>query len=303
MQVKSTSIHSLNADKGLNHLEQSLWLFYNRLNNHLFPNVHRSLNIRNFNVDLSEKNWNQTYPKSSPSRKLSDLFWMQLPWDAVRSELEKIHVLDVGCGSGNYYPRLQDFSGNQLASYTGVDISPHENWGTLKEKYAGVQFQTLNSNDIRAAIPQNTNLIVSQSAVEHFEQDLTFFDQLRTFIKQTSKNVIQIHLLPSRACLKLYGFHGVRQYTPRSLSRITESFYEFSYAVVYKLGGSECNRLHWNFIGEPLFTGKPDLRNTETERYEKELRQAISKDNEQPGSDPSFYALVIHSNSRKVIFK
>lgn len=303
MRVKSTSIHSLNADKGLNRLERSLWLFYNRLNNHFFPNVSGSLNIQDFLIDLSDKSWNQTYPKSSPSRKLSDLFWVQLPWNAIQDELGQIHVLDVGCGAGNYYPRLQSFSRHHLTSYTGIDIAYNENWDVLKNKYAEVQFLKLNGNNIRAAIPQNTNLIISQSAVEHFEQDVTFFDQIHTFIKQTSKNVIQVHLLPSSVCLKLYGFHGVRQYTPRSLSLITELFRKFSYALVYGLGGNECNRLHWNFIVEPSFAGEPDLRNTETERYEQELRQAISKDNEQPGSNPSFYALVIHSNSRKVIFK
>ncbi len=303
MQVKSTSIHTLSADKGLNRLEQFLWLFYNRLNNHFLPNASGSLRIQDFIVDLSDKSWNQTYPKSSPSRKLSDLFWMQLPWGVLQAELGQVNVLDVGCGSGNYYPRLQDFSHHRITSYTGIDIAYNENWEVLKKKYPEVQFQKLNSDDIQAAIPQNTNLIISQSALEHFERDITFFDQMRTFIKQAAKDVIQIHLLPSSACLALYGFHGVRQYTPRSLSMLTKSFREFSYAIAYRLGGEECNRLHWEFITQPSSTGKSDMRNTETERYEREVREAIRMDSQRLPSDPSFYALVIHSNWNKIIFR
>ena len=303
MQVKSTSFHTLSADRGLNRLEQSLWLFYNRLNNLVFPNASGSLSIRDFVVDLSDNCWNQTYPESSPSRKLSDLFWMQLPWDAIQAELGQICVLDVGCGSGDYFPRLQMFSGHRITSYKGIDIAPNENWDVLKKKYTTVEFQKLNSKDVRASIPQNTNFIISQSAVEHFEQDVTFFEQIRTFIQQASKNVIQIHLLPSSACFRLYGFHGVRQYTPRSLSILAKPFQKFSSAVVYRLGGDECNRLHWDFITQPSLTGKPDMRNTETQRYDRELREAIGIDNQQPHSNPGFYALVIHSNHHKIIFK
>lgn len=303
MRLKSTSIHTLNADKSLKRLEQTLWVIFNQLNNRFFPNVYHSLNLRDFVADLSDQSWKQTYVKSSPSRKLSDLFWLQLPWDALQAELGQINILDVGCGSGNYYPRLQDFSHHSITSYTGIDIAYNENWDVLKEKYPEVQFQKLDSNDIQTAIPQNTNLIVSQSALEHFEQDITFFDQICTFIKQAAKNVIQIHLLPSSACLALYGFHGVRQYTLRSVSLLTKPYREFSDVVVYRLGGDECNRLHWNFITQPSLAGKPDVRNTETERYELELREAIRRDNRQPQLDPSFYALVIHSNYRKVIFR
>jgi SAM-dependent methyltransferase len=302
MRTKSTSFHSLSADKGLNRFEQTLWTFFNQMNNRFFPNAFGSLNVRDFAVDLSEKSWKQTYLKSSPSRKLSDLFWMQLPWDAIQEELGPLHILDIGCGSGNYFPRLQMFSGQRVASYMGIDISSHENWEMLRNKYSEVQFKVLNSNDIQASIPRNTNLIISQSALEHFQEDMVFFDQIREFIRRSSQNALQIHLLPSSACLKLYGFHGVRQYTLRSLYRIAKRFSSFSHIVVFRLGGNNCNRLHWDFITQPLLAGKPDLRDTETERYDRELHEAIRLDNQQPQSDPGFYALVIHSNFNKSIF-
>lgn len=301
--MKSTSIHNLNGDKKLLLPLRYLWLGVNWLNNNLFPNARdNSLNIQDFVPDVSDTYWSQTHIKSSPSRKLSDLFWLQLPWEKILRELEHINILDTGCGSGNYGVNLQSYTNGNIASYTGIDMFQHNNWNTLVEKYSNFSFQKLESGDILEHIPDKTNLFISQSAIEHFEHDLLYFKQICEFAQRTSKNMIQIHLFPSGACLKLYSHHGVRQYTPRTVSYITHLFQGFSYSTLYKLGGIECNKLHWEYITRPIHEKIGDLREARTEEYNERLRLAIKADNKKPHLDPSFYALVIHSNWSKVIF-
>jgi hypothetical protein len=221
----------------------------------------------------------------------------------MRTALAHINVLDSGCGSGNYSVKLQSYSKGNIASYTGIDASQHDNWSALAETHPNFRFHKVDSGDIAEYIPDETNLFISQSAIEHFKYDLQYFRQIREFVLRTSRSIIQIHLFPSRVCLKLYSLHGVRQYTPRTISYITRLFQSFSYSTLYRLGGQECNQLHWQYITKPLILKKiGDLRDTRTQEYDRRLRMAIAADNNEPHRDPSFYALVIHSNWREVIF-
>lgn len=302
--MNSTSVHCLNADDRLNKVNRLLWFILNYLNNNFFSNAKDpALITRDFIADISEANWSQTDIKSSPSRKLSDLFWLQLPWGLIRSELGEINIFDTGCGSGNYGVKLQSYSKNIIASYTGVDISQHDNWSVLAERYPNFAFHKLDSANISDYLPDGTNLFISQSSIEHFKNDLTYFKHIREFVKRTSKSVMQIHLFPSRACLKLNWLHGVRQYTPRTISFITRLFQDFSYSTLYGMGGSECNRLHWEMITKPWFFHKiGDLRDTRTQEYDQRLRQAIAVDNEKHG-EPNFYALLIHSHWQNAVFR
>lgn len=302
--MNSTSVHSLNGDERLSKANRLLWFILNCLNNNFFSNAKDPALIpRDFIADISESNWSQTDIKSSPSRKLSDLFWLQLPWGLIRSELGEIKIFDTGCGSGNYGVKLQSYSKNIIASYTGVDISQHDNWSVLAERYPNFSFHKLDSANISDYITDDTNLFISQSSIEHFKYDLTYFKHIREFVRRTSRSVMQVHLFPSRACLKLNLLHGVRQYTPRTISFITRLFQDFSYVTLYRMGGSECNRLHWEMITKPLFFHKiGDLRDTRTHEYDQRLRQAIAADNKKHG-EPSFYALLIHSNWKDAVFR
>ncbi len=169
-------------------------------------------------------------------------------------------------------------------------------------KYKNIRFYQLDSTNIIDYIPRTTNLFITQSAIEHFDEDLHFFEQIRDFILMTSNNVIQIHLFPSSAQLKLGLFHGIRQYTLRTISKITRIFNDFSYSVLFGLGGNECNSLHWNFITKPRLARIGDLRETKTNEYNKRLINAIRNDMNKHQKYPTFYALVIHSNWKEKIF-
>ncbi len=305
MRARNTSFHKLNADKGLANWKKLLWILLNVFNNSYFPNNVKNLNIKNFCPDLGEADWRRIHIKSSPARSLSDLFWLTLDWAAIKSELNNIHILDIGCGKGDYALKLKEFSEGNISRYCGMDIIPNKNWKRLTQAHEFVTFKQQNASNLFKFIPQDTNIIISQSAIEHFENDLLYFQQLKDYINKTNGSIIQIHIFPSSACLKLLLLHGVRQYTPRTVSKITEIFNSHnSYSILFRLGGRYCNKLHYRFITKPsLIKKKNDWRNTKTEEYQRLLKEAVEKDAKSKNYQPNFYALVVHSNYKNKIFE
>ena len=296
--MRSSSIHSLNADTGLSQWKRRLWYFLNWINNSIFPNWKSNrLAVRKFVPDLKAEFWEQTAPKSSPSRALSDLFWMQLPWQRIHSTLGEIRILDTGCGSGRYGIELQQYSRDRIAAYTGLDEYPHEDWSVVMKEHPFITLRQADSAQFESLIPSDANLFVSQSAIEHFPEDLVYFSQLQDFIRGHQRPTLQIHLFPSAACLKLYRYHGVRQYTPRTVSMIANLFAD-SRCNLFVLGGESCNRLHSDYITKPVLVDRrDDRRNSETGEYRIDLMKAINSDaiannNE---NNASFYALVIET--------
>ena len=298
---KTTSIHILSADRGLNFPLKILHFILNKLNN-LFPNykIDKSLEIRNFKDNNLKKNWSKLNIKHSPGRKLSNLFWINLPWNLIKMELNKINILDIGCGLGNSGFNLVNFSNNNINSYVGLDIKKNNNWIKLKKIYPFFQFYKFNGKDLTDFILPNTNFFITQAAIEHFEEDLSFFKQLRDYICSSKKNVIQIHIFPAATTHSLMPFHGVRQYTPRTVSKIIRLFKNFSYTVQFNLGGKNCNYLHYKYITEPRRKKLGgDLRFEKTQHYNKLSYNAIKKDMEHQQKSPIGYALIIHSNWKK----
>ena len=148
-----------------------------------------------------------------------------------------------------------------------------------------------------------TNFIFSQSSIEHFTDDIKLFHDVHTFVSQRSKPVIQVHLLPSSVGLSLYRWHGVRQYTPRSVSMLTKIFNDCSYARLFPLGGKRCNIAH---VSLRRLQKIPKVDEGHTQRLQHEyagrVREAIVSDAENVQERPSFYALVIQSNWARRIF-
>lgn len=296
--MNSTSIHSLNADKGLSKPMKLVYLFLNWVNN-LFPysKIDKRIVFKDAGKMPWIKFWDSTYPSSSAARKTSDLFWKSLPWAEIREELGgEIHVFDTGCGHGNYGERIDDGSGRLLDTYTGVDAKRRPNWSELESKHSNFTFIESNSNDISNLIPPKTNLFVTQSAIEHFDEDLMYFKQLQGFIEKAGHPVIQIHLFPGAATLPLYLLHGLRQYTPRTISKITKLFGEGFEFSLYGLGGRASAKLHFKYFTWPvLITRRFEKPTFNTEEYEPLLRQAIEKDYGSLPRSPLFWALIIKS--------
>ena len=191
--MKSTSLHIINADNKYRSLIDKVLvrlLFYplNRLNN-LLPNwnVDGNIKIKNFRPANIESDYAKCPVKSSPSRKLSDLFWMNLEWDRYTSHLGSIKMLDIGCGNGNYYTRFNTYSDGKINRYIGIDVYENKNWSTLKtENPQVVDFIKYDGMNISAVLSKNNdiNFIVSQSALQHIKYDLSVFKQIREFIKE-----------------------------------------------------------------------------------------------------------------------
>jgi hypothetical protein len=292
--LKSTSIHNLNADKGLNKLQKVLYLFLNWVNN-LFPyrNVDKRIKFKDFGELPWQAEWEHTYASSSPARKACDLFWRSLPWKQIESDLGEIHVFDTGCGHGNYSTRLQSGSRGRIKSYAGIDAKRRPNWSELEKENPRFKFIETTSNNILPLIPKETTLFVTQSAIEHFDDDLVFFEQIKKFIDTSGKPVMQIHLFPGAATLPLYLFHGLRQYTPRTISKITRLFPQAKFEL-YGLGGRESRKLHWKYFTWPvLITRKYTKPTFEVSQYEEELRAAVARDAKERVYSPLFWALII----------
>ncbi len=299
--MKSTSFHRITADRGSLLYKIFAKLVHTPLNLINNLNANKNIDTRIKKLYFRTNKFEEQYPKleklSSPSRKLSDLFWMNLDWNNLEKELGELKICDIGCGSGNYFLKLLEFSGNRIKKYTGLDIVRNKNWEKLKSIYSTVNFKKYDGKNMFALIPSDTNLIISQSAIEHFLEDITIFKQLRDFTLKTEQKVNQIHLFPSKACIKLYPFHGVRQYTPKNISKITRLFFsKVSDLELYELGSENTYKAHRDFINIGLF--KRDLRKRDEGIYEQTCYKAIKDDLEKFKTNmPNFYALVIKNRT------
>ena len=297
---KSSSFHTLNCDKKVELFEKKVWKLYNLINNNIptiFPS--NQIPLKNFICDI-DRYWSNTEITSSPSRKISDLFWMNLPWSNIKEELGTIHVVDIGCGKGTYGKKIQKWSENRIDSYTGIDISPQKTWNNYRTEF-GFNFFTGRAEKIPDYIEKCSNFFISQSALEHVELDLLFFQNLGNFLQKNQTQSIQIHLVPAESCLKLYEYHGVRQYSIRTLHNICKIFSKYSTCSIYKLGGNCCYEIHNKYITEPLKKGTGDLRMLQTSEYESNVKRAIIDDFYSENAHVNFYALIIHSFPRRDI--
>ena len=239
----------------------------------------------------------RTHETSSIGRRLSDLFWYSLPWGKIKQELGEIHIFDTGCGSGNYGVRISDVAGG-VGSYIGVDAKEKPNWNELKKRSNFKLIKSF-SNDISELVSPNTNLFITQSAIEHFDDDLLFFRQIKEFIKKTNKPIIQIHNFPAKATLPLYFFHGLRQYSPRTISKITRIFSDQSRFYLFGLGGNAGKRLHFKYFTWPLLILRRKAKwSDDVVKYNQEVIKTIKQDVTHPSRSPIFWVLIIQSNPR-----
>ncbi len=284
---RSTSRFCLDGDRrGYGLLYKSLY-YLNNLANNSFPRSGLSPELKITHLAMNwEKLWETSPRDASPARKLSDLFWASLPWDSISKDLGTVRILDIGCGAGGYAKRILRHLPSS-ATYQGIDVSDNAHWQLNRSDR--VRLDRFGGTSLRECLTPDFNLIMSQSAFEHIEPDLAFFIELAEHARQRAAPTLQIHLLPSAHCLSLYGLHGYRQYTPRSLGPVCEIFGAGSSVKLIELGGKTCNAVHRKFI-----SGK-DRRKERIDEYDQELRAAFAAD-AGGTEDPTFYALVIQTH-------
>ena len=310
-RLKSSSFYLLSADFRLPFKKKIYWFFFNFINNNLppkFPFNTDFIKIKNFRPKLFEEDWNVLEKNVSPSRMLCDLFWKKLNWNLLKKELSEINIFDTGCGEGKYGLILNNFA-KGIDSYKGVDTSQCDDWEKLSKEFPFLSYKQQKADNITDDIPLNTNVFVTQSAIEHFKYDIEYFRQLKNFIKKNKRNTVQIHIFPAPPSLWIYLLHGFRQYNFRSISKIINIFDDHdnkSYSTLFKLGGNASNLVHLKYVTYPKIiktAGIKSFRDLNPKKYFEIAKNSILKDlRNENFKNCSFYALVIHSNYRNKIF-
>tara|TARA_B100000686_G_scaffold353628_1_gene460002 strand:+ start:1104 stop:1796 length:693 start_codon:yes stop_codon:yes gene_type:complete len=220
------------------------------------------------------------------------LFFAELPYHEIARAIGGIHILDLGCGVGKYAKMFSDLYGSQLDfSYLGVDQKVSEKWHDNSD--IRCNFRQAGVGDIDLSLLDKANVIVSISVLEHLDHDLFLFQKISELQQRLGRKLLQIHLVPSAACLWLYGLHGVRQYTPRTINVIADAIERDTKVVVYALGGKHSNWVHWRNITLPLKTRMGDRRFVDTNKYCRDRNEAIAADRGDQTGAPSFYAILI----------
>lgn len=208
----------------------------------------------------------------SPSRNLSNLFWRHLDFSKLfPTGKSRIQVLEVGCGSGRYAKTLSEFHGK--INYVGFDITSSESWSEIATNYEAQFFVDEASNVGRFLT--NTDVVITQSSLEHILDDLRFFKDLSEHYEQTKRPLVSINLVPSPANLLLSPFHGIRQYSKGSLSQISKTVSPAKLEV-FQLGGRATTRFHFREITlNSLLKRAPKVG---TDSYREGLIAAIRSD-------------------------
>ncbi|RJQ14853.1 class I SAM-dependent methyltransferase [Candidatus Parcubacteria bacterium] len=303
MDNNSSSFHNLNADKGLKIWQKPIYLLVNVINN-LLPNLNGDPRLKpiSFRPKVSKEDWFSIEKTASMARKWSHLFWMSLPWDKFSKKIGSLNILDIGCGPGGYGPRFLKWGGKNISSYLGVDPLPkrQDRWNLLMKQDPRLKYKVGTAGDIESLLEGQINMVVSQSALEHIDYDILFFRRIAESLKKNPKPFLQIHLIPAASTLALYLFHGIRQYTPSTISKITKLFPDAD-VKLYGLGGWSSWFLHWKVLTWPLLIKRKENLTNRAD-YPGRSWSAFSEDVKKSSGPALFYALVIASGINKSIF-
>lgn len=236
-----------------------------------------------FRIDAQRYPGEYLAATASPSRTLSNLFWLTLPAEEIAAALGAVRLVDVGCGAGGYAALFADRFPD-MQSYLGIDIAARDAWRERSARDARCRFVAAPAETIDAGLLGDTTLIVSQSALEHFPHDLVFARNVRDWAVRAGHPVLQLHLLPGAYNWRQYGTHGFRGYTARSLARLIDAFAPDDHRV-FVLGGAACNDVHYRWIYDRLRRRAHDRRDDDAAAYAAELSAALAADAARPHVD------------------
>lgn len=290
----SNFLENISGDKKLSIFKKIYWILICLLNyllsftNSKDPKIELIKFRKNFKSNLINKN-------ESPSRILSDIFWLTFPWNKTKKILrKKISILEVGCGNGRYGFFLKKILKKNFKNYIGIDINKKKTW----KKNKRVLFKVADCYQIGRFL-NHSNLIITQSALEHFKYDLKFFKIIQRRIP-VDKKIIQIHLVPSYSSLFTYLCHGYRHYNIRTISKITKIFNKNCQINLFTLGSLKLNWFHFKSItlNKNVYLKQKNTNSVYFKKMNSIIKENIKSKNK---LFPNFYALVIYHNFKKKV--
>jgi len=291
----STSLFQIDGDRAFSKLFYPIYFGINCAENAL-PNRRPSTvhcESKDFRVPIDEDAWSQVELLGSPSRILSEMFWNKVPWEEIGKIIRVPNIVDVGCGEGYLLTKIQQVRGMSGACYRGVDSVRARNWAYRLSENERADFVLASAENVEEYLDGEQNIIISQSALEHFRYDLNFFRKIHRYMTVRSGPTLHIHCIPAARCLWLYGLHGYRQYTERKIVQLLQPFGKEISATLYGLGGSSCASVHKRYINRFPFLFRKEKRASHKYQYINEVKRAIQDDmSRRIPQDPLFYALV-----------
>jgi hypothetical protein len=288
---KSSSFHTLNSDFKLSNFNKYLYLFLNAFVGFLPSKSSGKFSIEKFHPSLetAQKVASEEIGAVSPARFLSNIFWESIDYEILTSLVgSRLRVLELGCGTGVYGEKILKLTEN--SSYTGVDIRVHPNWDQLDPLKFRFLKDTYENFDLLAS---NQNLIITQSALEHFENDISLFEKINSYANSCDFPVVSIHLMPSACSLYTYLWHGIRQYGRLHTGRLSSASSDCSRYRIYTLGGCLLNWFHFRNITFPQILHKTALISQGKDRYYSLLLKAAKRDGNRKSTRFSVFTAVV----------
>jgi hypothetical protein len=288
---ESSSFHTLNSDFKLSIFNKYLYLFLNAFVGFLPSKFSGKLSINKFcpSSETAEKVASEETGAVSPARFLSNVFWESIDYETLTALVgNRLSVLELGCGTGVYGEKISKLT--DISSYTGVDIQDHPNWHQLDPQKFKFLRDTYENFDLFAS---NQNLIITQSALEHFENDITLFEKINSYAISCDFPVVSIHVMPSACSLYTFLWHGIRQYGRLHTGRLNSASSDSSQFRIYTLGGYLLNWFHFRNITFPQILHKTALISQGKDRYFTLLLDAAKRDAKRKSTRFSVFTAVV----------
>jgi hypothetical protein len=288
---ESSSRHTINSDYPLSKFQKVLYVVLN-FALICFPSITRKFKICKFQPRRSavQESISQYHEGVTPSRCLSNLFWAELNWPDIQRQIgEPIDILEVGCGTGRYGTYLNKIF--PINSYTGIDLYESDSWPELKARGFNLHKESF-ENFSKIATTQN--VVITQSALEHFDRDLLLMTAIGKYAQSREGTTFAIHIFPSSACLFTFLFHGIRQYNKRTINSLVKASRDPSSCELHILGGPFSNLFHFTNVTLRSLILKRPLTSIPPSKYFRKLEKSVILDNRWPfKNSASFYALVL----------